>query len=144
MSLLFAQGLLSFVGVLLSLVCLFLQFVVYMVFPILRNVPGRCIVCLIAALFIGQLLFLFVEPRDWTAPEACLVTGALMHYAFLAAFFWMNVMAIDICQTFSSEVGFLLIALKWCQLLNLHKYQKLYFAFPKHTIYYNTFIVIIF
>jgi len=97
------QGILSFVGVVISLVCLFVQFVIYMCYPALRNVPGKCIVCLVIALFFGQLMYVFLNPRDWYAP-ACFYFALIMHYSFLAAFLWMNVMAIDICRTFSSEV----------------------------------------
>ncbi|ELT93530.1 hypothetical protein CAPTEDRAFT_104916 [Capitella teleta] len=57
---------------------------------------------LIASLFVAQCLFLFGTPRT-ELPDVCLTLGALMHYFFLAAFLWVNVLAIDICRTFASS-----------------------------------------
>ena len=92
------QGVLSFLGVLVSLVALAVQFFVYMMFPVLRNTPGKCIVCLVASLFVGQVLYLLAMVPG----PACPYMGAVMHYAWLAAFFWMNVLAVDLFKTFSS------------------------------------------
>ena len=70
--------------------------------PPLRNTPGKCIISLVVALWLAQALFL-ASNHLIHLPLACLIVSAVMHYAFLAAFFWMNVMAIDICHTFNSR-----------------------------------------
>ena len=98
------QGLVSAIGLLISITALAIQFIVYMMMmlPVLRNIPGKCVISLVASLFVAQLLFLVGTTRT-EIHEVCVSLAAAMHYAFLAAFFWMNVMAIDICRTFSSR-----------------------------------------
>ena len=98
------------VGVYLSLVCsvvsllaLAFQFAVYMAFPVLRNTPGRCIVCLVVSLFVGQLLFLLVKTGSFVSQWFCFGQPALMHLAFMAAFLWMNVFAMDVYRTFNGN-----------------------------------------
>jgi len=100
------------VGTYLSLVCsvvsllaLAFQFGVYMAFPVLRNTPGRCIICLVVSLFVGQLLFLLVKAGSSVSLGFCVGQAAVMHFAFTAAFFWMNVMAFDVYRTFSASPG---------------------------------------
>lgn len=92
------QSFLSFVGVIISLMSLLVQFVVYMIFPELRNTPGKCLICLVVSLFVGQLTFLFVAHDG----PACFYLAAAMHFGFLAAFFWMNALAFDIFRTFTA------------------------------------------
>ena len=96
------QQLVSVIGLLISIPALAIQFIVYMMVPVLRNIPGRCVLSLVASLFVAQLLFLVGTTRT-QIHEVCVSLAAAMHYAFLATFFWMNVMAIDICRTFSSS-----------------------------------------
>jgi len=97
------------VGVYLSLVCsvvsllaLAFQFAIYMAFPVLRNTPGRCIVSLVVSLFVGQSLFLLVKTGSYVSRWFCFGQAALMHFAFMAAFLWMNVVAMDVYRTFSA------------------------------------------
>lgn len=68
----------------------------------LRNLPGKIMLCLVMALFIGQLLFLASLYRT-EHRYVCLVCAVTMHFVFLASFFWMNVMAFDLCRTFASD-----------------------------------------
>ena len=97
------QKLVSIIGLLISTTALAIQFIVYMVLPVLRNIPGKCVLSLVASLFVAQLLYLVGTIYTPEIHEVCVSLAAAMHYAFLAAFFWMNVMAIDICRTFSSS-----------------------------------------
>ena len=97
------QSLLSFVGMLISLVALLILVVIYLVLPPLRNMPGKCVISLAVSLFFAQLIFLTGSAHKFTdMPPVCLSMGAVMHYFFLVAFFWMNVLAIDISRTFVS------------------------------------------
>ncbi|KAI0222847.1 hypothetical protein LSAT2_025896 [Lamellibrachia satsuma] len=79
-----------------------IHFIVYIMLPPLRNIPGKCLLSLVASLFTAQLLFL-AGSAGTELPEVCMSLAVAKHYAFLAAFFWMNVMAADICRTFSSS-----------------------------------------
>ena len=94
---------LSIVCSVISLLALAFQFAVYMVFPVLRNTPGRCIISLVASLFVGQLLFVMVDTGSSVSSWFCFGQAATMHYAFTAAFFWMNVMAFDVYRTFGAS-----------------------------------------
>jgi len=93
----------SIVCSVISLLALAFQFAVYMVFPVLRNTPGRCIICLVASLFVGQLLFLLVKTGSSVSSWFCFGQAVTMHYAFTAAFFWMNVIAFDVYRTFAAN-----------------------------------------
>lgn len=93
------QGLLSVIGTVVSLGSLLVLFAVYMAIPALRNTPGKCVVCLVSSLFVGQLCYLFVWFRR---SPACFYQAAVMHFGYLAAFFWTNVLAFDICRAFMS------------------------------------------
>lgn len=95
------QSIASFVGILISLVALLIQFIIYMVFPVLRNTPGKCVVCLILSIFSGQLSFLFVA---FTGP-VCRYLAAFIHFAILSSFCWTNVLALDISKTFSCRIA---------------------------------------
>ena len=94
-----AQGILTLIGNCISYISLILTFITYALFPTLRTVPGKCIMQLVVALFVAQLLFQF----NSLAVEIfmlCQAVAMLQHFAWIAAFLWMNVLAIDICQTF--------------------------------------------
>ena len=94
-----AEAYLTLVGYSLSLVGLFIVFVVYLVLPQLRNVPGKCLMNLVTALFLAQLLFLLLNVPEADS-FACICLAVIVHYLYLAAFFWMNVLAFDIWHTF--------------------------------------------
>ncbi|XP_046554740.1 G-protein coupled receptor Mth2-like [Haliotis rubra] len=68
----------------------------------LRNIPGKIILSLTTSLFFANLTVLFA-PRAESLPTLCKVMAALMHYLFLDAFLWMNVMAADVWFTFSKS-----------------------------------------
>ena len=98
----YLQSFISFVGLLVSMMALLIMFVMYCAYKQLRSVAGMCAMSLAFALFIAQGLFLFGMPRT-DLHSVCLSLGALMHYFFLAAFFWLNVMSFDIYRTFSDS-----------------------------------------
>ena len=93
------KGILTLVGNIFSMICLAFTMVTYCLFPSLRNVPGKSVMHLTIALFLAQLSFQ-VSATLVSYREACIVAGALQHYAWLAAFLWMNVLAYNICVTF--------------------------------------------
>ena len=69
-------------------------------FPQLRNLAGKNLMCLSAALFCAQLFFLSGSSAS-DQFVACVILAVLTHYFFLASFGWMNVMAYDIWKTFA-------------------------------------------
>ena len=100
----YAQRLLSDICLTISLVCLALHIGIHLLVPKLRNLPGKILLSLSCCLFIGQLLFLTsVGALDMIGYGPCAALAAIIHWSILAAFFWMNVMAFDICRTFTGS-----------------------------------------
>ena len=97
-----AQTYMSVIGQLLSIIALIIHLVVYMLLPQLRNLPGWNLMCLSGSLLLSQLLFLTGTGRT-EVHVVCEILSVVMHYSFLAAFFWMNVMSFDLWNTFSKS-----------------------------------------
>lgn len=94
------EGLVSACGLGVSLLALAVTFVIYACLRPLRNIPGRNLLSLLAALFLAEALLLAANSAE-SHQVACQVVAGAMHYFFLASFFWMNVMAVDVWFTFS-------------------------------------------
>ena len=97
-----AQGILSLVGTIISIIALIVLLTVYGSFRVLRNVPGRCLMCLAASLCGAQLLFI-IGMYTSQIEMLCRVIGILTHLFFLIAFCWMSVMAFDVWRTFHRQ-----------------------------------------
>ncbi len=98
----YAQTIFSVVGQILSIVALTIHLVVYLILPQLWNPPGKNLMSLVVALLSAQLLFLVGTGNGAAVYGACVTIAIIVHFCFLAAFFWMNVMSFDIWCTFSS------------------------------------------
>ena len=94
---------LNAIGYSLSIAALFPTFINYLVFGVLRNVPGGAIMSLTAALFIAQLLTLTVLDKAENQ-TFCVAMAVLMHFAWLSTFTWMNALAFDLVRTFTSQL----------------------------------------
>ena len=95
------EGILTVIGIVLSLLGLLIALFTYSLFPRLRTNPGLGIMNLSVALFIAQLLFL-VAPLAKGVDGLCEGLGSFQHYFWLATFLWMNVLSFDISCTFSN------------------------------------------
>ncbi|XP_038046653.1 uncharacterized protein LOC119720859 [Patiria miniata] len=94
----------SYVSYSVSTVALVATFTTYCVFPALRNVPGRAIMGLTAALSTAQLLALILVVTRITDPAVfCVIVAALLHHLWLSTFAWMNVLSFDLLKTFSAK-----------------------------------------
>uniref|UniRef100_A0A8C3FLH8 Uncharacterized protein n=1 Tax=Chrysemys picta bellii TaxID=8478 RepID=A0A8C3FLH8_CHRPI len=71
----------TYVGLSLSLLCLFLAILTFLLCRSIRNVSTSLHLQLCLCLFLADLLFL--------TPAACAVIAGLLHYLFLACFSWM-------------------------------------------------------
>ena len=97
------QGYLTVVGNIISITCLVMMLVVYCSYTILRNTPGISLMCLACALILAQALFsIGIHGND--CQEFCYVVSVGVHFGFLAYFFWMNIVAFDIWNTFRSNL----------------------------------------
>uniref|UniRef100_T1JFW2 G-protein coupled receptors family 2 profile 2 domain-containing protein n=1 Tax=Strigamia maritima TaxID=126957 RepID=T1JFW2_STRMM len=93
------QSTLSLIVLLVSVFFLTCHISIYGTFSKLRNLPGKSLLSLSVMLLCGQVLFFGVtriRPGGF-----CEFIAVMMHFCFLSSFFWMNVMAVDICRTFT-------------------------------------------
>jgi hypothetical protein len=96
------QGYLTVFCLSVSVMCLVLHIGTYCALPNLCNLPGKNLLSLSWALLFAQLGFLIgINPAFEVPLEVCIGIAVVEHYCFLAAFFWMNVMSVDIWRTFS-------------------------------------------
>ena len=95
------KGILSLICITISLLSLACTFSVYCMLPTLRTIGGKSLMNLVAALFLGQLVFeLSALPVGHKVP--CLIVAVTQHYFFLVTFTWMIVLGYDLCSTFTS------------------------------------------
>ena len=100
----YAQRCLSNVCLTISVICLALHIAIHIAVPQLRNLPGKNLLSLSCALFLGQLLFLTgVGARDAVGYGGCVAIAATIHWSIMAAFFWMNILGFDTCRTFAGS-----------------------------------------
>nr|XP_022328753.1 protocadherin-like wing polarity protein stan [Crassostrea virginica] len=85
----------------ISLLCLFLTFVVYCLIKQLRTIPGLNLMSLVFSLFCAQLLFIFSETKEdqfW-----CAVIGILQHYFWLSTSFCVLICCFHMYRVFNSQ-----------------------------------------
>ncbi|XP_034648724.1 adhesion G protein-coupled receptor E3-like [Trachemys scripta elegans] len=78
----------TYVGLTLSLLCLFLTILTFLLCRSIRNISTSLLLQLCLCLFLADLLFLTAETRT-RSQVACAVIAGLLHYLFLACFSWM-------------------------------------------------------
>ena len=96
------EQLLSNIVLIISLVSLALTFTVYVSFPVLLNLPGKILICLIVSLFFAKLNFLFAEFAE-SSHSACVIVAIAIHFFYLSSFCWLNIVALDLWMTFSKQ-----------------------------------------
>ncbi|XP_054157146.1 probable G-protein coupled receptor Mth-like 3 [Oppia nitens] len=97
----------------ISCICLTMHLLVYGFVPKLRNTPGKCLMSLSLALLSGAVFFvlsLHIEPSPTSS--LCISVAIIRLYSFLAAFFWMNVLAYDVYKTFTRALKFKISIIK--------------------------------
>ncbi|XP_058800351.1 G-protein coupled receptor Mth2-like isoform X4 [Phymastichus coffea] len=89
-------------GMLISVPFLLSTFVVYMLIPDLRNLHGQTlcayVMCLVAA-YVALSSMQIVDQAS-ISDLTCSIFAYIVHFSFLASFFWLNVMCFDIWWTF--------------------------------------------
>jgi len=95
-----APGILSTIAIFLSIIALGITLITFFLFSSLRNLPGWNTINLILALMIAETLFLAQDLTIMTRSNVCLLFALGIHYFYLASFFWMNIMAYDLWNTF--------------------------------------------
>ena len=95
--------LLTLIGSVVSMVCLVLLLVTYILFAELRNLPGKIIINLTISLLLYQSVFFSAGKND--DRKTCLAVAVLLHFFVLSSFTWMNAMAYDVHRTFTNVSG---------------------------------------
>ncbi|KAK7085127.1 hypothetical protein SK128_019212 [Halocaridina rubra] len=98
-----AHSYLTAVVLIISVTALALHMGIYILVPRFRNLPGKNLFSLSCSLFIAHMLFL-TGMRATANHGLCVFISAALHYSWIASFCWMNVMSVDICRTFTSQV----------------------------------------
>ena len=95
--------LLTSIGCIVSMISLVLLLITYILFPELRNLPGKIIINLAISLLLCQSVFFSAVKND--DPNSCYAVAVLLHFFVLSSFMWMNVMAFDVHRTFTNASG---------------------------------------
>ncbi|KAL1447527.1 hypothetical protein MTO96_044263 [Rhipicephalus appendiculatus] len=99
------ENILSTVLLLLSVLCLVLHVAAYVLVPKLRTGPSRLVLCLAVSVLLAQGSFVAGGMFLKSASALCSAFAVVSHGTHLAAFFWMNVMAMDVQRTFRRGVS---------------------------------------
>ena len=94
------MGYVTLVGLGISIICLSLHILASFIAPELQNLSGKNLCSLSWALLGGYTTFLstlFVQDIQGTLP--CQILALATYYFFMASFFWMLMIAFDVCRT---------------------------------------------
>ncbi|XP_076056660.1 putative G-protein coupled receptor Mth-like 10 [Oratosquilla oratoria] len=89
------------VGLLVSAFFLLLVFLVYCLLAELRDLLGLCLMCNVGSLFLAQLSTAIAQLHSGSITRIpCFVIALMIHFWFLAAFFWLSVISFNVFWTF--------------------------------------------
>ncbi|XP_040569529.1 uncharacterized protein [Lepeophtheirus salmonis] len=96
---------LSLIVTSVSIICLFLTFLIYCLFSELRNLPGLNLMGLVGSTFAYQLLFITGAHRQTSSgkPIICILIAITIHFLTLVMFSWTNIIAWDLYKTFGKD-----------------------------------------
>ncbi|XP_037509608.2 probable G-protein coupled receptor Mth-like 2 [Rhipicephalus sanguineus] len=92
------RGYLTIVCISVSLLCLVLKLVVYLMSKEYRTFSSRCTLCLSMTLFFTQLFFLVFNVTNF-GRDVCVASSVVVHFGFLSTAFWTTVLSYDIWKT---------------------------------------------
>ncbi|GBN13772.1 G-protein coupled receptor Mth2 [Araneus ventricosus] len=92
------MGYLTLTGLGISMLSLFLHFVMFWIVPDLQNFSGKCMVSLCVALFFAYASYI-IGAFTSLSESSCALVAFLKYYFFQSSFFWMAVIAYDVWRT---------------------------------------------
>lgn len=98
-------GIVTLVCVGISIICLLLRIILQCIIPSFRNRPGKLHLQMAIALLIAFVM-LIVGAFVTKISGLCTAAAVLLAYGFLAAFVWMNVIALDTWLVFRPSAAF--------------------------------------
>jgi len=99
-----ALVILTCIGLSLSVICLVATLVTYSLFVELRTLPGINLMNLSSALLVAHFFWLIGSGQNGSH-GACVAMAVILHFAFLASFAWMSIIAFSTWKAFSTNVG---------------------------------------
>ena len=84
----------------MSLVGLLLTFLVYIILPDFKNLHGKIVLSNVISIALTTIYFIIVFNTD-TSSWLCAPIGYMGYFSSLSMFFWMTIMCLDLCLTFS-------------------------------------------
>ncbi|XP_076102107.1 uncharacterized protein LOC143071586 [Mytilus galloprovincialis] len=122
-----------------SLICLILTFITYILFKSLRTVPGQNNMTLVLCIILNELLF-HVRLYSLKNSNVCQAIGVLQHYFFLTVFTSFNVCTFHIYRVFTTSFSTTANS-------NIHvlfKYKAYTFGFPAIIVTSNILVTFIY
>ena len=101
----FILSILTLVCITVSILCLLARIVLQYFIASFKKRPGRIQLQLTIAMLLAFVM-LILGPFLSEIPEACTTAGILLAYGFLAAFIWMNIIAMDTWLVFRPSASF--------------------------------------
>ena len=91
---------LTITGITISIVCLALHLIAFLMLPEMKNMSGKNLASLSFCLLLGYVCFI-VRSFSWiiSSPLACSIIGVVMYHSFLSSFLWTNILSFDVCRT---------------------------------------------
>lgn len=89
----------TFCCLLLSLACLFLHFVAFLLVPEMKNLPGKNLASLTVSIFFAYLFFL-IGRMGYLQTRTCYPLGLAIYYFMMTSFFWMNTISFNVFRSF--------------------------------------------
>lgn len=87
-------------GLVISAVFLAATLFVYCLVVELRDLLGCCLMCSVLALCVAQISTVVVQTASKTlSPTVCVIVGIMMHFWYLSAFLWLNVICFNVFLT---------------------------------------------
>ncbi|XP_055935569.1 uncharacterized protein LOC129965577 [Argiope bruennichi] len=92
------MGYVTLIGLGISMLSLFLHFVMFWIVPDLQNLSGKCLVSLCVALFFAYASYI-IGASTTLSQSSCTLVAFFKYYFFQSSFFWMAVIAFDVWRT---------------------------------------------
>ena len=99
-----ALEILTFVCIVVSITCLLLPFVAYILLRPLRTLPGKNNMCLVVSLLLAQALML-VQPRVYRIDDLYGVVGSVSHFFWLTYFSWLGICTLHMLRVFGGNIA---------------------------------------
>ena len=99
-----ALEVLTFVCILVSISCLLLTLLTYILLKPLRTLPGKNNICVVVTLLLAQTLML-VQPRVQRIDDLCGVIGSISHFSWLSYFSWLGICTLHMFRVFGVNIN---------------------------------------